>query len=67
MGADGWWWERRAVTQLMAHFVLSFFSELKAVNEINLVSRVFHLPTPKGAREERPCFGLVTWLPKSER
>ena len=46
---------------------IEFFYELKAVNEINLVSRVFHLPKPKGAREERPCFGSVTCLPKSER
>ena len=29
---------------------------------INLVPRVFHLPTPKGAREERPWFRLVTCL-----
>ena len=28
----------------------------------NLVPRVFHLPTPKGAREERPWFRLVTCL-----
>ena len=28
----------------------------------NLVPRVFHFPTPKGAREERPWFRLVTRL-----
>ena len=28
----------------------------------NLVPRVFHLPTPEGAREERPWFRLVTCL-----
>ena len=28
----------------------------------NLVPRVFHLPTPKGAREERPWLRLVTCL-----
>ena len=28
----------------------------------NLVPRVFHLPSPKGAREGRPWFRLVTCL-----
>ena len=28
----------------------------------NLVPGVFHLPTPKKAREESPCFRLVTRL-----
>ena len=28
----------------------------------NLVPRVFHLPTPKGAREERPWLRLITCL-----
>ena len=31
-------------------------------SRINLFPRVFYLPTPKGAREERPCFRLVTCL-----
>ena len=28
----------------------------------SLVPRLFHLPTPEGAREERPWFRLVTCL-----
>ena len=49
MRGNGWWWERRAVIQLITLFILSF-SELKTVSEINL--GFFHLPTPKGAKEE---------------
>ena len=36
--------------------------KLQSLSEANLVPRVFHLPTPKGAREERPWFRLVTCL-----
>ena len=32
------------------------------IYKTNLVPRVFHLPTPRGAREERPWFRLVTCL-----
>jgi len=34
---------------------------------IDVEQRFFHLPTPKGAKGERPWFRLVTSLPKSER
>ena len=39
---------------------MSLWREERPVLQPNLVSRVFHLPTPKRAREERPWFRLVT-------
>ena len=34
-----------------------FFDLCRCLVHINLVPRVFHLPTPKGKRDERPCSG----------
>ena len=62
------WVLRWAVTLRLNHqpaFYLSFTDFCKKPFFLvfpNLVPRVFHLPTPKGAREERPWFRLVTCL-----